>query len=115
MSIPPDGLVVASGEALWVGRVVASRGFSGSAGLGVWGVVGPALGLGECFELAGEVEDVALQSPRAEFLVAGVHRDDRPFAGGGVRQGPLVWCGGRVVCLDDLDPVAMLRLEFQAG
>lgn len=61
MSISPDGLVVASCGDLWIGVVVASCVFFGLAGLGVVGVVGSALGLGEGFELTGEVEDLSLQ------------------------------------------------------
>ena len=60
MSRSPDELIVASGVDLRRGGVVDSGEFSGLDGLGAVGVVGPSLGLGQGFELAGGVDDRAL-------------------------------------------------------
>ncbi len=74
---------------------------------------GAALGLGEGFEAAGVVEDLSLQGTEAKLLESGVHRDDRPFPGRGVREGTLVWGGGLVVPLDDLGAVAVFGRQLQ--
>ena len=60
MSIPPDGLIVASGEGLRTGWVVASCAFSGSAGAGLGRMVNSVFGLGESFQPGSEVEDLTL-------------------------------------------------------